>query len=70
MKVKQRVIGDSIILYNKEEDIYITIDIPSAEVLDINIVNVDIQTITKFMNRAKTQYNKFLNSKEIDDFMF
>lgn len=69
MKLEQEVIGDKLIIETEEPEMSIAIHIPTGEVEAVEYLDVSIHRLTSFINKAKTKYNRFLNSKDIDDFI-
>lgn len=69
MKLNTEVLDGVLVIETEEEDIKIVIDVPTGEVLFFEHLEVTINRLSSFINKAKTRYNKFLNSKAIDDFI-
>jgi len=69
MKLITEVIGDKLIVETEEPDMSVAIHIPTGQIEGVEYIETDIHRLTSFMNKAKTKYNKFLNSKDIEDFI-
>ncbi|AYJ75360.1 hypothetical protein BSP21_025 [Bacillus phage BSP21] len=46
-----------------------TIDIETGEVISFVYTVATVPQVAAFANKVKTRYNKFLHSKDIDDFI-
>ncbi|MCB5367037.1 hypothetical protein LIP24_10370 [Collinsella aerofaciens] len=69
MKLNTEVLDGVLVIETEEEDIKVVIDVPTGEVLFFEHLEVTINRLSSFIAKAKTRYNKFLNSKAIDDFI-
>lgn len=61
--------GSVLVIENEEETIKVVIEVTTGEVIHLEYLDSTVHTLTAFMTKAKTRYNKFLNSKAIEDFI-
>lgn len=69
MKTELEVEGDELKISTLTESLIVYIDVVTGMVTSISYVDEDIHTVEKFMRRAKTRYNSFLRSEQINDFI-
>lgn len=69
MKLVAEVIDSVLVIETEDEKFKIVLDIPTGEIMHFEHIDVTIHQLTAFINKARTRYNKFLNSKAIEDFI-
>jgi len=46
----------------------ITLDVKTAVVMELDFIDSTLSELNSFLKKAKTRYNKFMNSKAVEDF--
>lgn len=69
MKLEVEVVDNCLDITTSDGNHRVIIDIVSGEVQDVMVVDATIHTLASFLSKAKTRYNRFLNSKAIEDFV-
>lgn len=69
MKLEVAVVDGCLDITTEDGNHRVIIDIISGEIQDVMVVDASIHTLSSFLSKAKTRYNRFLNSKAIDDFV-
>lgn len=52
-----------------DDDFSITMDVVTGVVTELHYLDATIHQLNSFISKAKTRYNKFLNSENIKDFI-
>ncbi|AYJ75216.1 hypothetical protein BSP36_129 [Bacillus phage BSP36] len=69
MKTELTIDGGNIIVTSIDGTFSATVEVQTGEVLHFEYTEATVPQIATFANKVKTRYNKFLQSKEIDNFI-
>lgn len=69
MKTEMTIDGGELTISTIDGVFSATIDIETGEVLSFVYTVATVPQVAAFANKVKTRYNKFLHSKDIDDFI-
>jgi hypothetical protein len=69
MKTEMEVLDGVLVIETLEHDMKVVIDVPTGMVLHFEHTGIPIQKFERFIKAARNRYNRFLNSKAIEDFI-
>lgn len=69
MKTELEIVDGNMVISTVDGAFSITLDVATGEVIEFNYTEATLQKLSQFINKVKTRYNKFMSSKEAEDFI-
>ncbi|AMQ66637.1 hypothetical protein BH753_gp155 [Bacillus phage Shbh1] len=69
MKTELEVINGSVVITTVDGNFNISIDLTTAEVTALNYLDASVHELASFLNKARTRYNKFMSSTEVENYI-
>ena len=68
MKLIVEVLDGVLVMEDEDMTMKIVVDVPTGEIIHLEYLDSTVHSLTAFLTKSKTRYNKFLTSKAVEAF--